>query len=125
LAAGDDHRTRNILTGEQKLFNVATDYREQNNLIDKNPKKALELKAAMSRYLESIDAEDVQDVYQARFAELDRFESMARRVHAQAIERAKGDKDVITEADEKLAKDLARFETNRQECRENMRGKAF
>jgi hypothetical protein len=53
----------------------------------------LELKAAMPEYLESIDAKDIQDVYKARFAELDRFESMARSVHAKAIEQAKGDQD--------------------------------
>lgn len=47
----------------------------------------------MPEYLESIDAKDIQDVYKARFAELDRFESMARSVHAKAIEQAKGDQD--------------------------------
>ena len=125
IRRGDYKLMEHLLTGEQKLFNVAADYQEKNNLIDEKPQKALELKAAMSKYLESIDAEDIQDVYQARFAELDRFESMARRVHAQAIERAQGDQNVIAEASDKLANDLARFEKNRVECRENMRGKSF
>jgi len=125
IRMGEYKLMEHLLTGERKLFNVVTDYREQNNLIRENPKKALELKAAMSGYLESIDAEDIQDVYQARFAELDRFESMARRVHAQAIERAKGDRDLIAKADERLARDLERFAKNRVECRENMQGKTF
>lgn len=51
-----------------------------------------------SKYLESIDAEDVPDVYQARFAELDRFETMARSVHAKAIEQTKGDPASIVKA---------------------------
>jgi len=114
-----------LLTGEQKLFNVSADYREKNNLIESNPQMAAELKKAMSRYLQSIDAEDIQDIYRARFAELDRFEAMARRVHDQAIEGAKGDRMIIAKAKERLAKDLARFDSNRKECRANMQGKSF
>ena len=122
---GDYKLMEHLLTGEQKLYNVVTDYREQVNLVNEEPEKVLELKAAMSRYLESIDAEHIQEVYQARFAELDRFESMARLVHAEAIERAKGDHDSIAIANEELEKDLARFEKNRKECQENMQGKMF
>jgi len=125
IRMGDYKLMEHLLTGEQKLFNVVTDYREQNNLITENVKKASELKAAMSKYLDSIGAEDIQDVYQARFTELDHFESMARRVHAQSIDRAKGDQNIISKANAKLAKDLKRFKDNRQECRENMQGTKF
>ena len=79
----------------------------------------------MSRYLDSIEAEDIQDVYKARFAELNRFESMARQVHIQAIKLAKDDPDVIAAADARLANDLLRFEKNRKECREKMSEKTF
>lgn len=125
IRKGDYKLMEHLLTGEQKLFNVVSDYREQNNLINDERQKSVELKTAMSRYLESIDAENIQGVYQARFAELNRFESMARRVHAQTIERAKGDQGIIAEANARLANDLARFERNRVECRENMVGKSF
>ena len=125
IRMGDYKLMRHLLTGEARLFNVRADYREQNNLIKEKPGKALELKSALSRYLESIDAEDVQDVYNARFAELDRFEAMARRVHARAIREFSGDRDRISQANDRLARDLARFEKNRQECRENMRGHTF
>ena len=125
IRLGEYKLMEHLLTGEQKLYNVVTDYREQNNLINEQPAKALELKAAKSRYLKSIDAEDIQEVYQARFAELDRFETMARSVHAKAIEQAKGDQDSIAKANNKLEKDLARFAKNRRECRENMQGKTF
>jgi arylsulfatase A-like enzyme len=125
IRLGDYKLMEHLLTGEQKLFNVSTDYGEKNNLIYENPKKALELKAVMSTYLEKIRAEDVQDVYRARFAELDKFEAMARSVHAKAIERAAGDTQAIAEADEKLKKNLERFAKNREECRENQRGTTF
>ena len=120
IRLGDYKLTEHLLTGQQKLFNVVTDYREQHNLIDTNTSKATKLKAALSQYLKSIDAEDIQDVYQARFAELDRFEAQARSIHANALQRANGDSTRIKEANEKLAKDLARFAQNRQECRTNM-----
>ena len=61
------------------------------------PEKASELRAVMTRYLDAIDAEDVQDVYKARFAGLDHFEAMARQHHTKSIARAKGDQ-MIAEA---------------------------
>ena len=125
IRLGDYKLMEHHLTGEQKLFNVGTDYYEQQNLIGDLPAKAAELKAVMDKYLEEIDAEDVQDVYKARFAELDRFEAGAIEQHKKRIERAAGDKQLIAEADKWLQEQLERFERNRKECRENMQGKTF
>ena len=125
IRLGDYKLMEHHLTGEQKLFNVATDYYEQQNLINDLPVKAAELKAVMDRYLDEIDAEDVQDVYQARFAELDRFEQGAIAQHKKWIERAAGDKQQITEANRWLQDQLDRFDRNRKECRANMQGKTF
>ena len=125
IRLGDYKLMEHLLTGEQKLFNVARDYREQHNLIEKYPKKAAELKEKMSAYLDSIDAENIQEVYQARLEELDRFESKARETHKRHISQAGADKKLCAEADARLAADLARFERNRIECRENMRGTKF
>ena len=125
IRLGDYKLMKHLLTGEEKLFNLKKDYREQNNLIKRMPGKASELRWAMSRYLHSIDAEDVQDVYKARFAELDRFEAMARKNHSRAIERAGGDPALIAVAGTRLKEQLERFEKNRRECRANMQGKAF
>lgn len=125
IRMGDYKLMEHHLTGEQKLFNVVADYGEKENLIYEKRDKALELKAAMDRYLGSIEAEDVQDVYRARFAELDRFEEMARRRHAREVEQAAGDDSAIAEADARLEKDLDRFARNRDECRQNMRGTTF
>ncbi|MDB4787045.1 sulfatase-like hydrolase/transferase, partial [Planctomycetaceae bacterium] len=114
-----------LLTGEQKLYYLVTDYREQHNLIEEHPEIASELKSVMFQYLQSVDAEDVQDVYKARFAELNRFEAGARKVHAQTIERANGDEELILQADERLKENLERFKANRIECRENMQRTKF
>ena len=125
IRLGDYKLMEHHLTGEQKLFNVATDYYEQQNLIKDLPGKAAELKQVMDRYLEEIDAEDVQDVYKARFAELDRFERGAIEQHKKRIEKADGDKQLIAQADQWLQEQLERFDRNRKECRENMQGKTF
>ncbi|MCH2065255.1 MAG: sulfatase [Roseibacillus sp.] len=125
IRLGDYKLMEHLLTGEQKLFNVARDYRERTNLINKYPQKATELKAVMSSYLESIDAEEVQEVYKARLTELDRFEQRARAAHPKKIERAGNDDALKDAADEELAEALARIDRNRRECRENMRGKDF
>ena len=125
IRLGDYKLMEHHLSGEQKLFNVKTDYSEQTNLIESMPEKASELRTVMMRYLDAIDAEDVQDVYKARFAGLEHFELMARQNHKKSIERARGDQKLIGEADARLKEQLERFERNRQECRANMHGKTF
>jgi len=125
IRLGDYKLMEHHLSGEQKLFNVKTDYSEQTNLIESMPEKASELRTVMMRYLDVTDAEDVQDVYKARFAGLDHFEAMARQHHTKSIARAKGDQKLIAEADARLKEQLERFERNRQECRANMHGKTF
>jgi len=125
IRLGDYKFMEHHLSGEQKLFNVKTDYAEQTNLIESMPEKASELRMVMMRYLVAIDAEDVQDVYKARFAELDRFEAMARQNHKKSIERARGNQKLVGEADARLKEQLERFERNRKECRANMQGKTF
>ncbi|MDF1850789.1 MAG: sulfatase [Verrucomicrobiales bacterium] len=125
IRMGDYKLMEHLLTGEQKLFNVSTDREEKENLIYENPEKALELKARLSKYLESIEAEKIDDVFEARFAQLDLFEERARSTHAQAIKRANGEREAIEAADEKLRLDLERFEENRRECRANMKNTTF
>ena len=125
IRLGDYKLMEHLLTGEQKLFNVARDYREQHNLIVKYPEKAAELKEKMSAYLDSIDAENIQDVYKARLEELDRFELRARQAHKKRLAKVGSDKALRAEADTRLAADLSRFKRNRLQCRENMRGTKF
>ena len=125
IRKGDFKLMRHLLSGEQKMFNVVTDYREKNNLIDKMPAVAAKLQKEMASYLQSINAEDIHKVYEARFAELARFESMAREKHARLIEQANGDPKKIADADAELQMQLRRFGENRKDCRRNMQGKSF
>jgi len=125
IRIGDYKLIKHLLTQEMQLFNLSIDYQEKFNLIDQLPTKAVELDSILTSYLTSIDAEEIQDVYQARFDELDDFERRARLNYAQAIDRAGNNQGAISEATETLNQNLIRFEKNRLECRENMRSTRF
>lgn len=124
IRLGDYKLMEHLLTGEQKLFNVVDDYQERQNLVEQEPEVVARLKATMQEYLDAVEAEDVQQVYRARFAELDRFESRAVANFAR-IRQTVDDEKVIADAKKRLDADLARFAKNRKECRENMRGSEF
>ena len=117
-------------------YDPGVDFLEQTNLIESMPEKATgksrKLRTVMMRYLDAIDAEDVQDVYKATGLDatvflpgMDHFEAMARQNHKKSIERARGNQKLVGEADARLKEQLERFERNRKECRANMQGKTF
>jgi len=124
IRMGDYKFMKHLLTGETKLFNLADDIGEKSNLVAAMPEKAARMDKVLTDYLAEIDAEDVQDVYQARFEELDRFEQGARENFKKqyAKHKASGDAAGIAAAKEKLEADLERFAKNRAEVRANMQG---
>ena len=65
----------------------------------------------------AIDAEDVQDVYQARLEELDHFEAQSREIFARESARLDPavDADKIAQQKKRLEDNLLRFENNRKE----------
>ena len=77
-----------------------------------------------TRFEDDVD-ENVQEVYQARLAELERFEQVARKVHSKAIRKAAANGEPTTEPDAELARNLERINRNRKECRRNMSGTKF
>ena len=91
IRLGDYKLMEHLRTGEQKLFDVSVDYGESKNIIDERPIVALQLgKAAMSSYLEAIDAENLDEVYQARFSSLIVLKSM----HVKFINRGLSEQKV-------------------------------
>jgi hypothetical protein len=75
---------RQLNSGETRLHNVVEDLGEQNNLVEKMPEKAHELDRLMQDYLRNVDAETIEDMYAARFAEL---EEHKRRILEEDIPR--------------------------------------
>jgi hypothetical protein len=54
---------RHLNSGELKLFNVATDYAEQNDLASKMPEKAAELDRIRAQYVKEVDGGTIEEVY--------------------------------------------------------------
>ena len=121
IRIGDYKYMKHLLTGETQLFNLSKDYSEKYNLVGEMPEKASELDKVLSDYLLSIDAEDVQDVYQARLEELDDFEARSREIFARESNRLDPlvDADKIAQHKKRLDDNLLRFEKNRKEVAVN------
>ena len=117
IRMGDYKYMKHLLTGDTQLYNLKSDYAEKQNLARAMPEKVAEMDKALSRYLEAIDAEDVQDVYVARLEELDRFEAQSREI----FQRDKARLDPVADAakiarlEKKLNSNLERFDRNRKE----------
>jgi hypothetical protein len=75
---------RQLNTGETRLHNVVEDLGEKDNLVKKMPEKARELEGLLQDYLRKVDAEKIEDMYRARFAELAEFK---RRILEEDIPR--------------------------------------
>ena len=71
IRIGDYKLLRHLNSGELKLFNVATDYAEQQDLARRMPQKAKEMDRIRKRYLEKVDGGTMPDVYAAYFEWLD------------------------------------------------------
>lgn len=122
IRLGDFKYMRHIRTGEAKLFNLKNDYSEKNNLIDSMPEKAKELNDILNEYLIKIDAEDLNEVYQARYDQLDKFEAQSYNNYEKSISGLDPEKDIerINHFKNKLNNDIKRFAQNREEVKENM-----
>ena len=84
IRLGDHKFMRQLNTGETRLHNVVKDLGEKDNLVKKMPEKAQELDRLMQDYLRKVDAETIEDMYAARFAEL---EEHKRRILEEEIPR--------------------------------------
>ena len=81
IRIGDYKFMRNMNTDEKKLFNVAVDYREKNDLAQKMPEKVASMDKILRSYIEEVDGGDVKDSYQAFYETMDDFEGRAVKDH--------------------------------------------
>jgi arylsulfatase A-like enzyme len=121
---GDYKYMKHLLTGEVKLFNLKNDYAEEHNLAGSMPKKVAEMDKALTAYLEEIDAEDVQEIYQARSEGLDRSLSNSTANYQRKISSLDpvADADKIANLKQGLEEDKERAAKNRQQLKDNMKG---
>lgn len=73
LRDGDYKLVMSLNNGEYRLYNLADDIGEQNNLREKMPDRATKLHKRLLEYLEDVDAEDVEDMRQARKKEVEGY----------------------------------------------------
>jgi len=73
LRDGNYKLVMSLNNGECRLCNLATDLGEQHDLRDRMPAKAKQLHKRLLEYLKDVDAEDVEDMRQARKTEVEGY----------------------------------------------------
>lgn len=87
---GDDKLVMNLHTGETRLYDLRQDLGETTDLSAAMPEKAERLRERLRSYLEEVDAENLDDMFDARMRELARYllrEKERSNPDAKAIER--------------------------------------
>ncbi len=80
IIIGDFKLMRHLNSGELKLFNIRTDYREDDDLSSSLPEKAAEMNAIRRKYVEEVDGGTIQQVRQALYDLMDEFSPLQRRL---------------------------------------------
>ena len=76
IRKGDYKLIRQLITGEELLFDLGNDLSEKRNLAAQMPEMLATLSNELDDYLEKVGAEDVQDVFEAQ------YEHIAEQMHA-------------------------------------------
>lgn len=112
LRIGDYKYMKHLNSGEAKLFDMSTDYRESTDISELNDGLVEEFDGLLEDYLDQVNAYGVAEVYAARYLQLDEFERRAHEVFQQEQRKGSATKAVSLN---KLEKELARFKRNREE----------
>jgi arylsulfatase A-like enzyme len=99
---GDYKLVMSLNTGETRLYNLAQDIGEQDDLSARMPDKAKQLHQRLLEYLNEVDAEDVEDMRQARKKEVEGYRD-------RELEKANPDPEALR----RFEQSLEMFEMNR------------
>ena len=93
---GDLKLVMNLHTNEVRLYDLAQDLAETTDLAGRLPEQTARLRRRLLEYLEEVDAEDLDDMFDARIRELERYiqrerkrpepDQSALKRHAEALE---------------------------------------
>ena len=78
IIMGDYKLMRHLNSGELKLFNLKTDYREENNLASDMPEKVAAMDSSRRNYVEDVDGGTAEQVRQAHYKLMDRFSEKSK-----------------------------------------------
>jgi arylsulfatase A-like enzyme len=108
IRIGNYKLMRHLNSGEMKLFNVATDYAERQDLAQRMPEKTKEMDQILRQYVEKVDGGTMPEVYAAYFEWL--RESLRKKE-----ERLGRDLESLTQKNPPdFAKQRAKLEANLQ-----------
>ena len=119
----DDYKLmRHLNSGELKLFNIKTDYREEHDLASTMPKRVAEMDAIREQYVRDVDGGTIQQVRQALYDLMDEFSRRSREAFQKkliALE-AENAPDVAVQKTallKELNSKLIKNEINKEKCR--------
>ena len=112
---------RHLNTGETKLFNVAKDMGETNELSKSMPEKKATMVRKLDAYLKKVGAWTMEEVYETRLVELDQWISENKKKVSECKEQLRENPKDKSQRDRlKKAKDsLSRLIKNRSQVLAN------
>lgn len=97
IRKGNYKLIRQLITGEELLFDLGNDLSEKRNLASQMPEIAATLSNELDDYLEKVGAEDVQDVFEAQYAHIAEQMAAIGMKYAGLIEASSDDPEKIAE----------------------------
>ena len=122
---------RHLNTGEVRVYNIKNDLAEKFNLAERSPELVASLSKKMDSYLDKVDAPKIEDVYEARLTELANWRKEAKSNYTKNLEIRSKNKSaneiavIKKQLQEKLKKDMERFDKSTEHCKLQMRNKNF
>ncbi len=91
IIIGDYKFMRHLNSGEIKLFNIKTDYREEYDLSTSLQEKAAEMDAIRAKYVKEVDGGTAEQVREALYKTMDRHSSQARDAFRKKVAQLRKD----------------------------------
>ena len=122
IRIGDYKLMRHLSSGEVRLYNVKTDYREEQDLASSMPEKAAAMDAVRQRYIDEVNGGRIEDVYRALYETMDEFSERSRDGFRKDLAKLKVQKPADFEAKkkkllEKLNESLMKHEITKERTR--------
>ena len=122
IIIGDYKLMRHLNSGEFRLFNIRTDYREAQDLSSALPEKVAEMDAIRYKYVESVDGGRIGQVRQALYDTMDEFSRRSKDGFKKSLAKLKEQNPPDFTAQKaallkKLNDKLIKNEINKEKCR--------
>ena len=89
IIIGDFKLMHQLNTGKIKLFNIMTDYREENDLAAAMPEKVAEIDAIRQKYVEEVDGGTAEQAREALYKTMDRFSEQSKEGFQKTLAKLK------------------------------------